>query len=50
MMGPRFIEPPPFDLGAVFREAGPASPLVFVLSAGKCLLPAPPPPISAALG
>lgn len=33
-MGPRFLEPPPLELSTVFKEAGPTSPLVFVLSAG----------------
>ena len=33
-MGARFIEPPPFDLGATFRESDAATPLIFVLSAG----------------
>jgi dynein heavy chain, axonemal len=33
-MGSRFIEAPPFDLTACFRESGPATPLIFVLSAG----------------
>jgi hypothetical protein len=33
-MGPRFVEPPPFDLAATFRESDSATPLIFVLSAG----------------
>ena len=33
-MGARFVEPPPFDLAACYREADPATPLIFVLSAG----------------
>lgn len=33
-MGARFIEPPPFDLGATFRESDATTPLIFVLSAG----------------
>ena len=33
-LGARFVEPPPFDLGTCFRESGPATPLIFVLSAG----------------
>ena len=33
-LGPRFVEPPPLDLAAAFGESGPATPLVFVLSAG----------------
>jgi len=34
-LGARFIEPPPFDLAACFKESDPATPLVFVLSAGR---------------
>lgn len=34
VMGVRFIEPPPFDLGACFRESDATTPLIFVLSAG----------------
>lgn len=33
-LGQRFIEPPPFDLAACFKESSPATPLVFVLSPG----------------
>ncbi|KAF6265909.1 dynein heavy chain 2 [Scenedesmus sp. NREL 46B-D3] len=33
-LGSRFIEPPPFDLAACFRESSPTTPLVFVLSPG----------------
>jgi hypothetical protein len=33
-LGSRFIEPPPFDLPACFKESSPTTPLVFVLSAG----------------
>mgnify|MGYP001811217441 CR=1 FL=1 len=29
------VEPPPFDLATCFREIGPATPLVFVLSPGE---------------
>lgn len=35
VLGPRFVEPPPFDLATCFRESGPATPLVFVLSPGE---------------
>ena len=33
-LGARFVEPPPFDLAACLRESTPATPLIFVLSAG----------------
>jgi dynein heavy chain len=33
-LGSRFIEPPPFDLAACFKESSPITPLVFVLSPG----------------
>jgi hypothetical protein len=33
-LGSRFIEPPPFDLAACFKESSPTTPLVFVLSPG----------------
>jgi len=34
VLGVRFVEPPPFSLATCFRESGPATPLVFVLSPG----------------
>ena len=33
-MGARFVEPPPFDLSATYRESDATTPLIFVLSAG----------------
>ena len=33
-LGQRFIEAQPLDLGACYRESEPATPLIFVLSAG----------------
>lgn len=33
-LGQRFIEPPPFDLAACFKESSASTPLVFVLSPG----------------
>jgi len=33
-LGQRFIEPPPFDLGECYKEAGPTTPLIFVLTMG----------------
>lgn len=35
-LGAGFIEPPPFDLAACFKESTAATPLVFVLSPGEC--------------
>lgn len=34
-LGAGFIEPPPFDLAACFKESTAATPLVFVLSSGE---------------
>jgi dynein heavy chain len=33
-IGDYFITPPPFDLGIVFKDSGPSTPLIFVLSPG----------------
>jgi len=33
-IGPYFISPPAFDLAVVFKDSGPSSPLIFVLSPG----------------
>jgi dynein heavy chain len=33
-LGPKFIEPPTFDLPGSFKDSGPTIPLIFVLSAG----------------
>lgn len=33
-IGQHFIEPPAFDLNACYKDGGPASPLIFVLSSG----------------
>ncbi len=33
-LGGRFVEPPPFDLATCYRDAAPATPLIFVLSPG----------------
>jgi dynein heavy chain len=43
VLGARFVEPAPFDLATCFRESGPATPLVFVLSPGAPLRWRPPP-------
>merc|ERR1712178_241579 len=34
-MGQKFVEPPPFDLGAVYNDSVFNTPLVFVLTAGS---------------
>jgi len=34
-LGQRFVEPPPFDLGACYEDSVPTGPLIFVLSAGS---------------
>lgn len=39
-LGQRFIEPPPFDLAACFKESSASTPLVFVLSPGTTTQPA----------
>lgn len=33
-IGEYFILPPPFDLGNIFKDSTPSSPLIFVLSPG----------------
>jgi len=33
-IGSYFVTPPAFDLGLVFKDSGPTTPLVFVLSPG----------------
>jgi len=33
-LGQQFTEPPAFDLNACYKDAGPSSPLIFVLSSG----------------
>lgn len=34
-LGQRFVEAPPFDLGAAFRDSDPTIPLMFILSPGS---------------
>jgi dynein heavy chain len=34
-LGPSFVEPPPFDLGACFEDSTATTPLIFVLSKGS---------------
>lgn len=34
-MGKKFLEPPPFDLGEIYKDSSPVSPLIFVLSPGS---------------
>ena len=33
-LGPKYIQPPPFDLAACYQESFPQTPLIFVLSSG----------------
>lgn len=33
-LGQQFTEPPAFDLDACYKDGGPATPLIFVLSSG----------------
>lgn len=34
-LGQKFIEPPPFDLGLIYRDSSAITPLIFVLSPGS---------------
>lgn len=36
-MGPQYVDPPPFDLKAVYESSNSTTPLVFVLSPGKAV-------------
>jgi dynein heavy chain len=33
-IGPKFIEPPTFDLGSSYEDSSPKIPLIFILSPG----------------
>jgi len=34
-MGAKFIDPPPFDLGAIYKDSSCSIPLIFILSPGS---------------